>query len=295
MITQSFSATTALTDLIALTKPRLTSLVLLSTAGGALLAGETMGATTFALMLIGTALVVGASHALNMLLERDTDAAMLRTRDRPLPAGRLTPEVVAGFSVVLGLSGLLLLTLWVNALAAVLSLTALVLYVLVYTPLKRRGPLALYVGAVPGAIPPLLGWAAATGSIQAPALVLFALMFLWQIPHFLGLALFIQEDYQRAAIRTLPAVRGFAVTRRVAIAATVLLVPVSALLFMTGISGPIYLIVAIVLGLWLLIRALRRPEPGQAGEVQWGRRLFLASLIYLSLLYAAVILDVVVA
>ncbi len=295
MITQSFSATTALTDLIALTKPRLTSLVLLSTAGGALLAGETMGATTFALMLIGTALVVGASHALNMLLERDTDAAMLRTRDRPLPAGRLTPEVVAGFSVVLGLSGLLLLTLWVNALAAVLSLIALVLYVLVYTPLKRRGPLALYVGAVPGAIPPLLGWAAATGSIQAPALVLFALMFLWQIPHFLGLALFIQEDYERAAIRTLPAVRGFAVTRRVAIAATVLLVPVSALLFMTGISGPIYLIVAIVLGLWLLIRALRRPEPGQAGEVQWGRRLFLASLIYLSLLYAAVILDVVVA
>ena len=136
---------------------------------------------------------------------------------------------------------------------------------------------------------------AASGRIEAPALVLVALMFLWQIPHFLGLALFIQEDYERAPIRPLPAVRGFAVTRRVAIAATVLLVPVSALLFMTGISGPIYLIVAIVLGLWLLIRALRRPEPGQAGEVQWGRRLFLASLIYLSLLYAAVILDVVVA
>ena len=295
MITQAFSATTALSDLIALTKPRLTSLVLLSTAGGALLSGETMAATRFALMLVGTALVVGASHALNMLLERDLDAAMLRTRDRPLPAGRLTPEVVVGFSVVLGLSGLLLLALWVNALAAVLSLTALVLYVLVYTPLKRRGPIALYVGAVPGAIPPLLGWVAASGRIEAPALVLFALMFLWQIPHFLGLALFIQEDYERAAIRTLPAMRGFGVTRRVAIAATLLLVPVSALLFVTGVSGPIYLFCAIALGLWLLIRALGRPGPGQAGEVQWGRRLFLASLVYLSLLYAAVIVDVVIA
>jgi protoheme IX farnesyltransferase len=214
---------------------------------------------------------------------------MDRTKNRPLPAGRLPAEVALVLGLALSAVALPLLTFAVNARTGLLAALALVSYVLVYTPLKRRTTAALPIGAVPGAIPPLLGWTAATGRLEWPGVLLFAILFLWQIPHFLAIATFRCDDYRRAGLKVLPVERGDAVTRRHIVAYLAALVLVTALLFPLGVGGPIYLITALVLGAVFFgfgawgLRASAGPR--------WARGLFAGSIVYLVLLFAAIMLG----
>lgn len=274
-------------DLIALTKPRITALVVTTTASGLWLGARVMGerprATSAALALLGTVIVVAGANALNMYLERDSDGLMERTRERPLPAGRLPAEAALVLGMVCSAVSLPLLTFGVNAVAGLLAAIALLSYVLIYTPMKRRSPAALLVGAVPGAIPPLLGWAAATGGIGWPGLALFGLLFFWQVPHFLAIATFRRADYARAGLQVLPNVRGDVVTRRHAMAHSIALFAVT--LALVPVAGPVYLGVAVVLGMGFLGLAawgLART----AGE-SWAKSLFAYSIAYLTLMLVA--------
>jgi protoheme IX farnesyltransferase len=271
-------------DLVALTKPRITALVVTTTASGLWLGARELGerpkAASAALALLGTVVVVAGANALNMYLERDSDGLMERTKDRPLPAGRLPAEAALVLGMVCSAVSLPLLTFGVNAAAGLLAAIALLSYVLVYTPMKRKSPAALLVGAVPGAIPPLLGWAAATGGIGWPGLALFGLLFFWQIPHFLAIATFRREDYARAGLQVLPNVRGDAVTRRHALAHSVALFAVT--LSLTPVAGPVYLATAVVLGLGFLGLAAWGLAPS-AGQT-WAKSLFAYSIAYLTLM-----------
>jgi len=272
-------------DLLSLTKPRITSLVLLTAGGGMWLAPGRLSAGLAILTLVGTALAVSAANALNCWLERDVDGRMRRTRNRPLPAGRLDPGVALRFGVALGLASLPLMAWGGGLLTAALGALALVSYVGLYTPLKRVSPKALVVGAVPGALPPLMGWTAVTGRIDLGGLALFGILFFWQLPHFLAIALHRRDDYAAAGIRVTPVVRGDGAARIHAVAWTLGLVPVTLLLQPLGVAGLGYTIVAGVLGATLLawtLAGLRR----SAGTI-WARGLFRFSLAYLTILFVA--------
>jgi protoheme IX farnesyltransferase len=222
-----------------------------------------------------------------MYLERDTDALMDRTRDRPLPAGRLSPRIALGFGLLCSAIAVPVLTFGVNAASGMLGAVALVSYVLVYTPLKRRTTAALPIGAVPGAIPPLLGWTAAAGRVEWLGLVLFLVLFLWQIPHFLAIATFRRADYERAGLKILPVTRGDRVTRRHIVAYLVALVGTTALLAPVG--GATYLLVAGVLGAGFLGLGVYGLRPS-AGPV-WARGLFAGSILYLVALLVALMIG----
>ena len=294
-------------DLVALTKPRITFMVLVTTLGGLFLAPSRPGLGTILFALLGTALVVGSANTLNCWIERDVDKHMTRTKNRPLPAGRLSAQPALGWGVLLGAISVPLLALTVNTLTAVLAAIALVSYVAVYTPLKQVSTVALLVGAVPGAMPPLMGWTAATNELSAAGLVLFAILFLWQLPHFLAIAMFREAEYTRAGIKVVPALRGADATRWQAIAWAIALVPVSLLLGPLGIAGALYTSVALVSGalfLWYCVKSFRayatenvseptthaRPSP----EAIWGRKVFVASLLYLPALFVGLALDVAI-
>ncbi|MFW6051155.1 MAG: heme o synthase [Myxococcota bacterium] len=282
-----FSATVR--DLVSLTKPRITLLVLITTAGGMWLAPSELPFWTIAVMLAATGAVVGSANALNCWLERDVDRHMTRTARRPLPAGRLSPGVALAFGLGLGVASVPVLAFAVNPLTGLLGAAALISYVAIYTPLKQRSPAALLVGAVPGALPPLMGWTAVTGAVEAPAVVLFGILFLWQLPHFLAIALFRKEEYANAGLRVLPAVRGDRVAKLHLVLYAGALVPVSLLLVPMGVAGPLYLTVAAAAGgvfLAASLLGLRRT----AGE-PWARRVFLISLVYLTALFAALLVD----
>ena len=294
-------------DLVALTKPRITFMVLVTTLGGLFLAPSRPGLGTILFALLGTALVVGSANTLNCWIERDVDKHMTRTKNRPLPAGRLSAQTALVWGVLLGAISVPLLALTVNTLTAVLAAIALVSYVAVYTPLKQVSTVALLVGAVPGAMPPLMGWTAATNELSAAGLVLFAILFLWQLPHFLAIAMFREAEYTRAGIKVVPALRGADATRWQAIAWAIALVPVSLLLGPLGIAGALYTSVALVSGalfLWFCAKSFRayaaenvsettthaRPSP----EAIWGRKVFVASLLYLPTLFVGLALDVAI-
>ena len=200
------------------------------------------------------------------------------------------PPVAAVFGAVLGLGSLALLGLAVNVLTAGLALAALVLYVAVYTPMKRKGPIALLIGAVPGAAPPLMGWTAATGQIELPGLVLFAILVAWQIPHFIAIALFRADDYERAGVKTVSLVRGDRVAKAQAVAWTTALIAFSLALVPLGLAGWGYGAAAALLGLWFLVWGLRGFREG-ADEV-WAQGFFRASLVYLPVLTLMLALDV---
>lgn len=277
-------------DLVALTKPRITLMVLITAAGGLWLAPGAMAPLAIAATLIGTALVVSSANALNCWMERDVDRHMARTKQRPLPAGRIEPRTALVFGLVLGAISVPLLTLAVNPVTGLLAAIALVSYVWVYTPMKQVSPAALLVGSIPGAMPPLMGWTAATGSLEAPGIVLFGILFLWQLPHFLAIAMFRQNEYTKAGIKVMPAVRGVARTKLHAAMYAGALVPVSLLLVPLGIAGTPYLVVAGIGGALfaaLCVSGLR----AEAGN-RWARAVFLASLAYLPLLFAALAIDV---
>jgi protoheme IX farnesyltransferase len=292
-MTASISAsgfTATLRDLVALTKPRITLMVIITTLGGLWLAPGEVSIVTILATLIATAMVVGAANTLNCWLERESDAFMARTKNRPLPSGRLDPRWALGLGLGLGAISVPVLTLAVNPLTGLLAAIALISYVWVYTPMKRRSPAALLVGSVPGALPPLMGWTAATGELSAPGIVLFGILFLWQLPHFLAIAIFREREYTKAGIKVMPAVRGVPRTKLHAALYAGALVPVSLLLVPLGIAGTIYLSVAAALGVAFFVWSLvgLRAEAGN----RWARQLFLASLVYLPLLFAALAVDV---
>lgn len=271
-----------------LAKPGVTRLVLVTTLFGGLVASGSMSPWAWALTLIGTALVVAAANALNMLYERDTDALMTRTRERPLPSGRLRPLAVARASAAAALIGTALL-LMVHPVSAALALLALVSYVWVYTPLKRVTPHALYVGAVPGAIPPLIGYAGVTGGrLDLPALLLFALLAVWQVPHFLAIAMFRSAEYERAGILVFPVVRSQRAVRRLMFTWSCVLFAVSLLPAWFEMASRLYLALAIGFGVPFLIGAAYGLR--SRADERWARSLFFASMPHLVVLFVGLAL-----
>jgi len=277
-------------DFVALTKPRVVLMVLVTTLMGYDVA--LTGPADYLRMihlLIGSLLAAGGTLALNQYRERDLDARMDRTRARPLPAGRLQPLEAWLFGVALTLVGTAYLAALVNPLAALVTLATTILYLFAYTPLKRRTPLCTLVGAVAGALPPVAGWAAARGDVAPGAWVLFAILFLWQLPHTLAIARLYRDDYARAGVRVLPVVDpDGASTERQVVLACVALVSVSLLPAVAGWTGPIYLAGALVLGLAFSAVGVEQalvPSPRTA------RHVLLASLIYLPLLLGLMAFD----
>ncbi|WP_394847576.1 heme o synthase [Pendulispora brunnea] len=276
-------------DFVALTKPRITAMVIITAAGGMCLAPPEVSAVTMVMLLIGMGLIVSGANALNMYLERDVDVHMVRTRKRPLPAGRMSPRTALWFGVAISIISVPILAIGVNATTALLGVLANVSYVLGYTPLKQRSHVALFVGAVPGAIPPLMGWTASTAHCDAGGLALFAILFFWQIPHFLAIALFRKEDYARAGLQVMPNVLGISATKQSIITHTGALVASTLLIFPLGIAGRGYLVTAFVLGCVFLGWASYGLRETSGNK--WARSLFFYSIAYLVLLFIALAAD----
>ena len=278
-----------LRDLASLAKPRITLMVVLTAAGGMFLAPERRSPFVVFVMLVTTAAVVMAANSLNCWLERDTDRFMRRTSTRPLPAGRMDPKVAVVFGLTLGLISVPTLTFVVNPLTGLLGAIALVSYVAIYTPMKRKAPSALLVGSIPGALPPLMGWTAATGSLDAPGLALFGVLFFWQVPHFIAIAIYRREEYERAGMKTLPSVRGETSAKIQAFVYTGALVVSSLLLYVFRVTGTVYLVTAILLGLAFLGTAAAGFFVKNVNL--WARRLFIVSLVYLTTLMTVMMID----
>jgi protoheme IX farnesyltransferase len=277
-------------DLVTLAKPRLNMLVVASTlAGYAMAPGEPLGLVRILGLLLGTGLIAGGASALNQVLERDLDALMRRTRTRPLPEGRLQPAEGVVFGVAISLVGALLILSAANALAAAVALATLAIYVGIYTPLKRRTSFSTVIGAIPGALPPIIGWAAAAGELPAKAWILFGIVFLWQMPHFLAIAWMYREDYARAGFQMLPVLEPDGrSTGRQAFFYAAALVPLSLAPAPLHLAGAIYFEGALVLGLaflWVTFQFARTRAMRDA------RRAFFASLAYLPLLWILMIAD----
>jgi len=276
-------------DFVELTKPRITSLVLVTAAVGyAVGGGASMPAWRLVIFLAGTALLCGGASALNQFLERDADARMERTRSRPIPAGRVAPADALAFGIAISAAGLALLAA-VNLLTLLLGAASLASYVLAYTPLKRVTSLCTVVGAVPGALPPLMGWAAARGSLGPAGWGLFAILFLWQLPHFLAIGWLYREDYARGGFPMLAVTdRDGSSTGRQAVLYATALLPVTLLAGLLAAAGRGYLWGALVLGVAFLACAFAF---GWRRSVLSARRLFLASVLYLPLLLGLMVFD----
>jgi protoheme IX farnesyltransferase len=275
---------------VELTKPRITSLIVLTSAAGFVL-GSVGGVNYVQLAhaMIGIALLSSGIGTLNQFMERDLDGLMRRTADRPLPSRRLFPFEALWFGLTLTMLAEGYLALFVNVLTALLGLTVIAGYLFVYTPLKTRTTLSTALGAFPGAMPPLMGWTAARGQLDVAAWVLFAILFLWQFPHFLAIAWMYREDYGRAGIRMLPVVEPDGrVTGQQIIVYALMLVPVSLLPAILGISGRTYLFAALVLSLLFLASSIRA---ALSKSNQHARQLLLASVLYLPLLFGVMVLN----
>ena len=273
-----------------LTKPRITFLIVLTSAAGFAL-GSRSGIDYVALLraLLGIGLLSSGIATLNQYAERDLDGLMRRTANRPLPAGKLAPWEALAFGAGITILAEIYLLVLVNPLTALLGLTVIAGYLFAYTPLKTRTTLSTLVGAFPGAVPPLIGWTAARGSISLEAWILFAILFLWQFPHFLAIAWMYREDYGRAGILMLPVVEPDGkVTAQQIVIYTLMLLPVSLLPTALGMSGRIYFIGAIVLGLLFLYSSLRAAF---SMSRQHARGLLLASVLYLPLLFVLMVVN----
>lgn len=273
-----------------LTKARLTLLVLLTTLVGFYLG--TAGATNYALLfhtMLGTALLASGAAALNQLLEREYDARMRRTQGRPLPAGHLTPETVLLFGGVCSVSGLIYLALAVNLLTCVLGAVTLLTYLFIYTPLKRVTWLNTAVGAIPGAIPPLMGWTAASGQLTPEGWALFGILALWQLPHFFAIAWIYRDEYAKAGFVMLPSVdEDGSRTGTQAVSHTIALLGVSLMPFVLKLAGPFYLVGALVLGLAYAGFAIRF---ARQLSLRSAKQLFFSSIVYLPLLLTLLVCD----
>jgi len=276
-------------DLLALTKPRLSVLVIITAGGGFWLSHGESGFWLTVFAVGGTTLVVAAANTLNNYLERDSDKYMARTRNRPLPSQRMAPTTALVFGLFLTAIAIPGLTLLTTPMAGVLAAIALITYVLVYTPLKRISSMNTLVGAIPGGMPPLIGWAAATGRIELGGVLLFFLMFLWQIPHSLAITIYRQAEYEQAGLVVLPSTQGLEATRRQILLYTFVLFPVPLFLFHAGVCGWLTLVVGTMVGAWWLASACRGFL--DRGTASWARKFFFQSLIYLSVCFASLTLD----
>jgi protoheme IX farnesyltransferase len=277
---------------IELTKPRITCFILMSAAIGFLCGAHRNGAWTWTALLhaaIGTALIASGTAALNQWYERAADGKMARTKDRPIPSGRVTPAHALDFGIALSVVGFMELWLGANPLTSLLGLFTELSYLLVYTPLKQRSPHSTTIGAIPGAMPPLIGYAAACGTLSWGAWALYAILFLWQFPHFYAIAWMYRDDYARAGIRMLPVVEpsNESTARRIVLF-SLALVPVSMLPKYLNMAGNYYFFGALALGLYFLYAGFR-----VAGDrtVARARGVLLASIVYLPLLYGLLVLD----
>jgi protoheme IX farnesyltransferase len=272
-------------DYAELTKPKVQSLLLLSTITTMYVAGDPSPLLVL-LTCLGGYLSAGGAGAVNHWFDRDIDAQMARTATRPIPSGRVSPHAALIFGCVLAALSLLELSLTVNPLAAALSFSGFLGYVLVYTVwLKRRTPQNIVIGGAAGAVPPLVGWAAVTGSVSGTAVLLFFIVFFWTPPHFWALSLLMKDEYAKVGVPMLPVVRGEAETRRQILLYTVLLYAVTQLPFCAGGFGGIYLACSIVLGLGFIAGAIRQADRRSALQ------LYLFSLAYLALLFCAMVAD----
>jgi protoheme IX farnesyltransferase len=283
-------------DYIDLLKPRVMSLVVFTGWIGVLIAPVHLHPFKAALAVLAIALGSGAAGAINMWYERDLDALMARTRNRPLPAGRVAPDDALGLGVLLSMFSVLLMAVSTNLVAAALLTAAILFYVFVYTIwLKRRTPQNIVIGGAAGAFPPMIGWAAATGDVSAVGIALFLLVFLWTPPHFWALALYRSEDYRRAGVPMLPVVAGPRETKRQMVIYTLLLLPVALAPTLLGAVGWVYGVVALALSLGFIGHAIAVWRTAD-DETAFGtaRRMFRYSLIYLAAVFAALPVDLVV-
>ena len=281
-------------EIVALTKPRISAMVIATFGGGLWLAPQTHETWRGLVSLAGTLLIVGAANALNMYLERDIDGLMKRTKNRPLPQGRLSADAAVATGTALLCASLPLMLLGGNGLTCLLGFIAFVSYVFMYTPMKQKSSIALFVGAVPGALPPLMGWTTATGAMDTPGLILFGVLFLWQIPHFLAISVFRVQEYTQAGFKVMPAEYGMRATRLWALACAIAMVLVSLALGPLGITGWIYGISASLLGATFVVwtaAGYRKANLEGPGAAKWGRSLFGVSIVYLMLLFVFLSLD----
>ena len=277
-------------DFCELAKPRVVLMVLITAFVGFYVgSADVPNYPQLIKMLLGTALAAGGTLALNQFLERQSDALMARTRHRPIPDGRVTPVEALWFGLAVTVAGLAYLVIAVNAISAWITALITVSYLLLYTPLKRKSPLCLIVGAVPGALPPVIGWVAARGTLDVDAWVLFAILFLWQVPHTLAIAWLYREDYAKAGIQFLPVIEpeGSSANRQI-ISHCAALLAVSLLPTLLGLAGAIYFIAAFVLGVGFLVSGVRL---AMESTLTGARRLLYVSLIYLPVLLLMMALD----
>ncbi|MEO6026478.1 MAG: heme o synthase [Candidatus Binatia bacterium] len=278
-------------DFLELTKPRIVTMVALTALFGYYLAPATAAFDWIRLIvtLVGTSLAAAGTMTLNQYLERDLDAQMLRTRQRPLPDGRVAPFDALVFGTALTIVGILLLLVAVNPLSAAVTAATSISYLFAYTPLKTRTSLCTLVGAVPGALPPLTGWAAASGSLDVSAWAVFAIMFVWQIPHSLAIAQMYRDDYARGGFALLPVVDpdGTSTARQI-LTYSLALVSVGMVPTLLGLAGPIYFAASIVLGFGMLAPSYRLARSAKTADA---RRVMFASLIYLPVLFAIMAAD----
>jgi protoheme IX farnesyltransferase len=281
---------TRLVDYVELTRPRVAVLVLFTVAAGALAAGGAGHLVEVLHALFGTALVAAGASALNQLLERNSDALMRRTENRPLPTGRVLPMEVFIVGAGLGGFGVAYLTLTLRSpLAALVAAFTFLTYVLLYTPLKRKTTLNTLIGAVPGALPPVIGWTAVRGRIDAEAVAMFLILFLWQVPHFLAIAWIYRDEYSRAGLCMLPVQDPDGVqTGRQMVHYCLVLIPASLLPALVGLAGPLYVVGAVLLGLGFLLRTIGF---ARVSSLMQARRVLRASLIYLPALFALLLVD----
>ena len=277
---------------IELTKPRITWLILMSTGVGYFFGLDRSAPFNWALLihtLVGTGLIASGTAALNQWWERESDALMRRTASRPLPMGVLKAKRALWFGIGLSLAGAAELALGANILASLLGVTTLAAYLFVYTPMKSRTHLSTVVGALPGAMPPLMGYAASSGVLNREAWTLFFILFIWQFPHFLAIAWMYRDDYARAGIRMLPVVEpdGQSTSRQIILYATTL-IPISLLPVVFGMSGRIYLVGALLLGFWFLYTGVRVALDRTNVRA---RHVLLASVVYLPMIYGLMVLD----
>jgi protoheme IX farnesyltransferase len=289
--TASLRLKATLGDYYQLTKPRIQVLLLITTAGAMWIASQgRVDPILLVATLVGGSLAASSANAFNCLIDRDIDQLMERTRRRPLPAGRVKPYQAALFALGLAALSFVVLTVFTNLFAALLALSGIGFYVVIYTLwLKRSTPYNIVIGGAAGAIPPLVGWAAVTGSLDLAALMLFGIIFVWTPPHFWALAMMIREDYRKAGVPMLPVLVGDEPTARQIFWYTLALLPVTLSLYPLGTMGIVYLGAATVLGVWFVIGAIRLLQrPDNRKEA---RSLFKISIYYLMLLFVAMGVD----
>jgi protoheme IX farnesyltransferase len=285
----SFSIKAKLVDYSQLLKMRLTFTVVLSAVLGYLIAFQGFELQAVLALTIGGFLVVGSANGINQIIEKDFDSKMLRTNERPLATNRMSIFEASIFCTLLGITGIYILGTYLNQLSAILGFASLVSYAFIYTPLKRYSSFAVFVGAFPGAIPPLLGWVAARGTIDMGGVTLFALQFIWQFPHFWAIAWILDEDYKRAGYNLLPSREGRnKKSALLTVLYTLALIPISAVPFVIGISGSISLFIAIVCGILLSLQALKLYR---TCETKDAKRLMFYSIIYNPVVLLAYFID----